>query len=114
MDEELIKNVEHSQVLKLADLVEVEPGRVNSLTLAQTPGAKITVFAIDADEGMQSHAAPGDAIITVLDGTGEVTLEGVPHELSAGDSIVMSKGAPHAVRGVTPFKMLLMVVLPQA
>ena len=101
-----------------ADLVVIntcavtgEAGRVVSLTLAQTPATKITLFAIDADEGMSSHAAPGDAFITVLEGTGEITINGVAHELSAGQSIVIPAGAPHAVRGVTAFKMLLVVVL---
>lgn len=112
--EELIKNVEHSQVFGLKDLVEVEPGKVNSTTLSQTPGCKVTVLAIDADEGMSTHAAPGDALVTVLEGTGEITLNDVPHRLSAGQSIVMSAGAPHSVRGVTAFKMLLVVVKPSA
>ena len=47
---ELIKNVEYASIFTLKDLVEIEPGRVNSLTLSQTPGCKMTVFAIDADE----------------------------------------------------------------
>ena len=102
---ELIKNVEHGKVFGLKDLVELEAGKVNSLTLSQTPGCKVTVFAIDADEGMSSHAAPGDALITVLEGTGEITV-------NAGESIVMTAGSPHSVRGVTPFKMQLTVVKP--
>ena len=109
---ELIKNVEHASIFTLKDLVEIEPGRVNSLTLSQTPGCKMTVFAIDADEGMSSHAASGDALITVLEGTGEITVNDVPHQLSAGQSIVMTSGSPHSVRGVTPFKMQLTVVKP--
>lgn len=109
---ELIKNVEHASIFTLKDLVEIEPGRVNSLTLSQTPGCKMTVFAIDADEGMSSHAASGDALITVLEGTGEITVNDVPHQLSAGQSIVMTSGCPHSVRGVTPFKMQLTVVKP--
>jgi len=109
---ELIKNVEHASIFTLKDLVEIEPGRVNSLTLSQTPGCKMTVFAIDADEGMSSHAASGDALITVLEGTGEITVNDVPHQLSAGQSIVMASGSPHSVRGVTPFKMQLTVVKP--
>ena len=31
---ELIKNVEHASIFTLKDLVEIEPGRVNSLTLS--------------------------------------------------------------------------------
>lgn len=34
---ELIKNVLKESVFTLADLVQVEEGRVNSLTLSQTP-----------------------------------------------------------------------------
>ena len=109
---ELIRNVDKERVLSLAGLVEVEEGQVVSLTLSQTPGCKITVFAIDADEGMSSHAAGGDALVTVLEGTGEVTIDDVPHTLAAGESVVIPAGAPHAVRGVTAFKMLLVVVLP--
>lgn len=109
---ELIKNVEHGKVFGLKDLVELEAGKVNSLTLSQTSGCKVTVFAIDADEGMSSHAAPGDALITVLEGTGEITVNDVPHQLNAGESIVMTAGSPHSVRGVTPFKMQLTVVKP--
>ena len=107
---ELIKNVEHAQDFELCGLVELEKGKVNSVTLSQTPGTKITVFAIDEDEGMSSHAAPGDALVTVLEGTGEITIEGVPHRLNAGQSVVMSAGSPHSVRGVTPLEMLLVVV----
>lgn len=107
---ELIKNVLKESVFTLADLVQVEEGRVNSLTLSQTPATKVTLFAIDADEGMSSHAAGGDAMVNVLEGTGEITINGVAHEVSAGQSIVIPAGAPHSVSGVTAFKMLLVVV----
>lgn len=107
---ELIRNVAHSEDFRLVDLVELEPGKVNSVALSQTPGTKMTMFAIDEGEGMSSHAASGDALVTVLEGVGELVLEGVPHRLEAGQSLVMSAGAPHSVRGITPFKMLLVVV----
>ena len=109
---ELIKNVEKEAVFNLAGAVPAEAGKVNSLTLSQMPGAKVTLFAIDADEGMSSHAAGGDAMVNVLEGTGEITINGVPNEVHAGESIVIPAGAPHAVRGVTAFKMLLVVILP--
>lgn len=110
---ELVKNVEFEQVFNLAEQVQVEAGKVNSLTLAQTPAAKVTLFAIDEDEGMSSHAAGGDAMVNVLEGTGEITINDVKHLVHAGETLVIPKGAPHAVRGATPFKMLLVVILPQ-
>lgn len=111
---ELIKNVPHATTLTLKDLVEVAEGQVTSLTLAQQPGCKATLFAIDTDEGMSSHAAPGDALILCLEGRGEITIEGEQHVLLPGQSVVMSAGAAHAVRALEPFKMLLTVVLPSA
>lgn len=106
----MIRNIEHAKDFKLTDLVEIEQGKVNSISLSQTPGTKVTVFAIDAGEGLSTHAASGDALVTVLEGTCEIDLEGAVHTLHAGDSLVMSAGAPHSVTGVTPFKMLLVVV----
>ena len=110
---ELIKNVEHASAFCLRDLVELEPGRVNSLTLSQTPGCKVTVFAIDEGEGMSSHAAAGDAMVTCLEGRGQIEIEGTPHELEPGQSIVIPANAPHAVKALEPYKMLLVVVKPQ-
>ena len=110
---ELIKNVEKERVFAPKGLVEVESGRVNSLTLAQTPGCKVTLFAIDEGEGMSSHSAPGDAMAFVQEGTVQITINGEPHEVKGGEAIVIPAGAPHAVKAVTAFKMLLTVVIGQ-
>ena len=110
---ELIKNVEHASIFTLKDLVEIEPGRVNSLTLSQTPGWKLIASPLTPTRACQAtRRCLADALITVLEGTGEITVNDVPHQLSAGQSIVMTSGSPHSVRGVTPFKMQLTVVKP--
>ena len=105
-----MENLEQEKVLTLQDQVSYEEGKVVSLTLAQRPGVAATLFAFDAGEGISSHAAPGDAIATILDGTAEITLNGTPHTLHAGECIVMPAGVPHAVKAVTRFKMYLVVV----
>lgn len=110
--DKLIKNLEHAVPAKLADLVAYEDGKVASLTLAAQPGVGMTVFAFDAGEGIGGHSAPGDAMVFALDGEGEITIDGTPHKLTAGEAIVMPAGHPHAVRAVTRFKMLLTLVKP--
>ena len=91
--------------------MEYEGGKVVSLTLAQQPGAGITLFAFDAGEAISTHAAPGDAMATILEGTAHAALDcGVPHTLNAGEAIIMPAGIPHAVQAVTAFKMYLVVV----
>ena len=52
--ETLIKNVPHAQPFALKGQVEYEGGKVVSLTLAQQPGAGITLFAFDAGEAIST------------------------------------------------------------
>ena len=96
--EPLIKNLPHARPFPLKDQVGYEPGKVVSLTLAQRPGGGMTLFA-----------APGDAMATILEGTAQITIDGVPHTLNAGEAVIMPAGIPHAVQAVTPFKMYLVV-----
>lgn len=49
-------------------------------------------------------------MVQVLEGTGRFTVDGVPHILHEGESIVMPAGFPHAVFGEERFKMLLTVI----
>ena len=108
--EKLIKHLEHAQPLPLKEQVAYETGKVVSLTLAQRPGVGMTLFAFDAGEGVSTHAAPGDAMAHILEGTAEITIDGAVHQVTAGEAIVMPAGVPHAVKAATPFKMLLTVV----
>ncbi len=110
--DKIIKNLEHAEPMVLAEQVSYETGKVVSLTLTQRPGVGMTLFAFDAGEGVSTHAAPGDAMAYVLEGEAEITVDGKPHRVTGGSAIIMPAGIPHAVKAVTPFKMLLTVVKP--
>lgn len=109
---ELIKNVEHASIFTLKDLVEIEPGRVNSLTLSQTPGCKMTVFAIDADEGMSSHAASGRRAHHSARGHGEITVNDSAAPAFRRSTYRHDLGKPAQRARRHPFKMQLTVVKP--
>ena len=108
--EKLIKNLAHAQPLPLKEQIAYETGKVVSLTLAQRPGVGMTLFAFDVEEGVSTHAAPGDAMAYILEGTAEITIDGTAYKASEGMAVIMPAGVPHAVKAVTPFKMLLTVV----
>ena len=105
-----MKNISKAEVLCLRDQVEYQKGQVVSKTLAQNEHLSITLFAFDAGEAISTHAAPGDAMATILEGTAQITIDGVAHTLNAGEAIIMPAGIPHAVQAVTAFKMYLVVV----
>ena len=104
-----IKNIEHETVLPLADQVTVQPGQIVSRTLAQNKAVSITLFAFDKGEEISTHASGGDAMVTVLEGTGRFTIGGDVFILNEGETIVMPKDVPHAVFGEEKFKMELVV-----
>lgn len=106
----MLKNIEKSQMLVLKEQVSYQDGQVVSKTLAQNEALSITLFSFDKGEEISSHRSGGDALVTCLDGQGEITIDDAHYELSEGQSIVMPAGHPHAVRAKERFKMLLVVV----
>lgn len=105
-----MKNIAKAEVLRLADQVEYQDGQIVSKTLAQNDAVSLTLFAFEKGEEISTHAAGGDAMVTVLEGTGRFTIDDKPHVLTEGQSIVMPVNIPHAVYGEDRFKMLLTVV----
>jgi quercetin dioxygenase-like cupin family protein len=108
----LIKNLSVSKALRLNDLVAYKDGQVVSQTLAQNKFLNLTLFAFAKGEALSTHSSTGDAMVQVLEGCGQFTIDNVPHQVSAGETIVMPANAPHAVDALEAFKMLLTVVKP--
>ena len=105
----MYKNIEKQVCLKLKDLVEYQDGQVVSKTLVQNNAVSMTLFSFDKGEAISTHASGGDAMVTVLDGTGRFTVGDEVFLLHEGDTLIMPKDIPHAVYGEERFKMQLIV-----
>ena len=106
----IMKNIDKARVMVLKDQVSYQEGQIVSKTLVQNEAVSITLFAFDKGEEISTHESGGDAFVTCLDGTGEITIDVVKYELHEGESIVMPAKHPHAVYGKEQYKMLLVVV----
>ena len=106
----IMKNIDKARVMVLKDQVSYQEGQIVSKTLVQNEAVSIPLFAFDKGEEISTHESGGDAFVTCLDGTGEITIDGVKYELHEGESIVMPAKHPHAVYGKEQYKMLLVVV----
>lgn len=105
-----IKNISQSEIFSLKDQISYQEGQIVSKTLAQNDAVSVTLFSFSKGEEISTHASGGDAMVTCLDGTGKITIDGKECMLREGESIVMPAGHPHAVYGEEAFKMLLVVV----
>jgi quercetin dioxygenase-like cupin family protein len=107
-----IKNIPVEEIFSLTDQVEYLPGQVVSRTISQNDAQSLTIFAFDKGEEISTHSSHGDAMITILDGEGRVTVDGKPFVLHKGESVLMPAGKPHSVFALEKFKMFLVVVFP--
>ena len=105
-----MKNIPKNERMTLASQIDYQPGQVVSKTLAQNNAVSLTLFSVEKGEEISTHVSGGDAMVQVLEGTGRFTVDGVPHILHEGESIVMPADIPHAVFGEERFKMLLTVI----
>ena len=105
----MYKNIAKQEKLLLKDLVAYQDGQVVSKTLVQNDLVSVTIFSFDKGEEISTHASGGDAMVTVLEGTGRFIVGGQVFVLQSGETLVMPKDVPHAVYGQERFKMALVV-----
>lgn len=100
----------YEKILHLNTAIDYQSESVVSQTLLGKETGTVTLFAFSKDEGLSEHTAPFDAMVQVIDGTVEIKISGSPYLLNAGDTIVMPANKPHALKAVTDFKMLLIMI----
>jgi quercetin dioxygenase-like cupin family protein len=49
-------------------------------------------------------------MVCVLEGEGEIFIEGKPHKVGTGQMIIMPANKSHAVKAVSRFKMMLVMI----
>jgi quercetin dioxygenase-like cupin family protein len=97
-------------VEKLVKMVEYQTRSVVSRTLIDKGAGTLTLFSFDESEGLSEHTAPFDAFVYVYDGVATITISGDDYKVEKGETIIMPANKPHALRAVTPFKMMLVMI----
>ena len=98
------------RALKAKDLVGYDKGAVVSRTIIQKPVGTVTIFSFDKGQGLSEHTAPFDAMVEILDGEAEISIDRRPVKVKAGEFIIMPANRPHALKAVKKFKMALIMI----
>ena len=99
-----------AQVLQPAKLVDYQDSAVVSRTILEKATGTVTIFAFDKGQALSEHTAPFDAMVQVLDGRGEFTVDGTTHQLAIGEVLIMPASRPHSVSAIERFKMMLTMI----
>jgi len=96
--------------MRLKELAAYQTGAVVSRTLVGAHGGTVTAFAFDEKQELSEHTAPFDAMVLVVEGEVDIKISGAGFHLKEGDAIIMPANKPHALKAVTKFKMILVMV----
>lgn len=99
-----------TKAFRLGELASYQEHSVVSREIVRKPSGTMTVFAFDQGEGLSEHTAPFDAAVYILEGQAEIRIDGNPHVVNAGEMIIMPANKPHALKALTRYKMLLIMI----
>jgi quercetin dioxygenase-like cupin family protein len=101
---------EKASILDFPALVEYSTNGIVSKRVLEKKTGNVTLFAFDQGQSLSEHTAPFDAMAQVIEGKGEIIINGKSFLLEAGKSIIMPANVPHAVNAMVRFKMLLTMI----
>lgn len=101
---------EKGAVLNMVEMIEYSEGGVISKQVLKNDAGNITLFSFDKGQGLSEHTAPFDAVVEILDGEAEITIDGKPLLLTTGQTVIMPANIPHALFARQAFKMLLTMI----
>ena len=101
-------------VLHLAEATQFSDAGIVSRAVHDQDGVRMTLFAFAAGQQLTEHASPGRALVQILTGACEFTVDGKKTPLHAGDLLHLPPGLQHGVTATEAFSMLLTLVRPRA
>jgi quercetin dioxygenase-like cupin family protein len=99
-----------SKVNRLKEILTYQDDSVVSRTIIKKKTGTVTLFAFARGQELSEHTAPFDALVHLVDGEAEVIISGKAHHLKEGEMIVMPANEPHALKAITNFKMMLIMI----
>ena len=85
--------------------IEICPG-ITRRTVAHGQNMYQMMATLEAGSIMPAHSHPQEQIVHIIEGQMRLIVEGVPHELSTGDSFYLASNVPHGVETLVPTRVL--------
>ncbi|MCX5777115.1 MAG: cupin domain-containing protein [Candidatus Firestonebacteria bacterium] len=98
------------KVFNTKEFAEYQKSAVVSREVINRKTGTVTIFSFAKGEGLSEHTAPFDALVCVLDGKVKITIEKKACIVKHGESIILPAGKPHALKSITKFKMMLVMI----
>ena len=102
----------YGEVHSLLNQVEKGHDKVHFRNIFETDNGGVGLLAFEAGQVLDTHLAPTELMVNVLEGEIEFTMAGRPNTLRAGDFLLMGADVPHSVLAKTDAKVMLVKIKP--
>ena len=100
------------EVHGIADQIEAGSDKVHFQQIFSNENGGVVLVAFKAGQKLDTHVAPAEVMINVLDGEIEFTMLDKVNTLKAGEFLLMGADVPHSVVAKADSKMMLVKVKP--
>jgi quercetin dioxygenase-like cupin family protein len=106
----MVKALNSERAERMDQLVDYAEGSIVSRPIIRGSRGSLTLFAFDEGQELSEHTTPSEAVILVVDGCADVTLNGRTSSVQNGEMMVLPANVSHAVRANSRFKMALFML----
>jgi quercetin dioxygenase-like cupin family protein len=100
------------QIIGLPEETEFATNGIVSRALLSTAHGRLILFGFAEGQELSEHTSTQHAVVQILSGECEFSLDGQWHALKAGALLHMPPNLRHAVRATKAFSMLLTLIQP--
>ncbi len=112
MKEKPLIDLAETKILSLPDETKFAANGIVSRTLLNTTHARVILFGFTEGQELSEHTATQHALIQIISGECEFSMDGRWHTLKTGSLLHMPPNLRHAVQAKQAFSMLLTLIKP--
>ena len=96
----------------IADQIETGSDKVHFKPIISNENGGVVLVAFKAGQKLDTHVAPAELMVNVLEGEIEFTVLDKPHTLKAGEFMLVGAEVAHSVLAKADSKMMLVKIKP--
>ncbi|MDE5851077.1 MAG: cupin domain-containing protein [Muribaculaceae bacterium] len=100
------------EVHVLADQVQTAADRPQFRNIFSNGNGGVVLVGLKAGQKLDTHTAPAEVMVNVIEGEIEFTMLDRPHTIKAGEFLLMGADVAHSVLAKTDSKIMLVKVKP--
>lgn len=101
-----------NEVNPLLSQISADCSKVQFKNIFNNANGGVALIAFKAGQKLDTHEAPAEIMVNVLEGEVIFTILGKPHIIRTGEFILMGNGVPHRVEAKKDSKVMLVKIRP--